>query len=72
MKIIRTALIAASLVVVAASAQAQVIGGINGEAASPYAPPFGPDSSVSQDARGAYAQHPIVQYPVPRVHRPHR
>jgi len=64
MKFIKTALIAASLVVVAASAQAQVLTGINGEAASPYAPPFGPQSGYSEDARGAYAQHPA-----PRVHR---
>ncbi|MET0277386.1 MAG: hypothetical protein ABW198_03545 [Pseudorhodoplanes sp.] len=66
MKLFRTVLIAASLVTVAASAQAQVLTGINGEAASPYAPPFGPQSGYSEQARGAFAQHPT------RVHRPHR
>ncbi len=63
MKIIRTVVIAASLVTVAASAQAQgfedLLTNIHGEAAQSgqsYAAPAAPYASVSQPARGAYAQ----------------
>jgi hypothetical protein len=64
MKIIRTALIAASLVVVAASAQAQVLTNIHGGPANPDAANYA-TQVYSDQARGAFAQHPA------RVHRVH-
>ena len=63
MNLVKTALIAASLVVVAASAQAQVLTNIHGGPVYPesaYAPQTG---VYSDQARRAHAQHP------PRVHR---
>ncbi len=66
MNIIKTALIAASLTVVAASAQAQVLTNIHGGPANPDAAYVGPQSVYPDQARGAYAQHPA------RVHRPYQ
>ncbi len=67
MNIVKTALIAASLVVVAASAQAQVLTNIHGGPVYPNAA-YGAQGGVYSDqARGAYAQHPArVQRVQPR------
>lgn len=65
MNIIKTALVAASLVVVAASAQAQVLTNIHGGPAYLDSATAAAQAGIySDNARGAYAQHPA---PVHRV-----
>jgi hypothetical protein len=70
MKIVRTALIVASLVTVAASAHAQgfedLLTNIHGEAAQSETSRAAPYAAIPQPARGAYAQHRA------RVHPQHR